>query len=120
MGQIRAQDAVCAPLQTWACLVQCVATIGACLCRQEKPIGWPLCSLSPNTRDGQPAATGRVPLNNSKNNFERAAVDVFSFPSLPNVGVIKRILIGHDNSGAGSAWHLNKVRLVSAALIMVT
>ncbi|GLC44364.1 hypothetical protein PLESTF_000049800 [Pleodorina starrii] len=59
--------------------------------------------------DGHPATTGRVALNNSKNNFERAAVDVFSFPNLLNVGVMKRIVIGHDNSGAGSAWHLNKV-----------
>ncbi|PNH12713.1 Lipoxygenase y domain-containing protein 1 [Tetrabaena socialis] len=42
--------------------------------------------------DGQPTTTGRVALNNSKNNFERAQVDVFSFPVLTNVGVIKRIV----------------------------
>ncbi|GFR41097.1 hypothetical protein Agub_g1741 [Astrephomene gubernaculifera] len=59
--------------------------------------------------DGQPTTTGRATLNNSKNNFERAAVDVFSLANLPNVGVIKRIVIGHDNSGPGAAWHLNKV-----------
>ncbi|KAG2499991.1 hypothetical protein HYH03_002273 [Edaphochlamys debaryana] len=59
--------------------------------------------------DGQPTTTGRVALNNSKNNFERAAVDMFNFPGLPNVGTIKRIVIGHDNFGPGAAWHLNKV-----------
>lgn len=59
--------------------------------------------------DGAARSTGQVNLNNSKNNFERAAVDVFSFPALPNVYDVTRIRIGHDNSGAGAAWHLNKV-----------
>lgn len=45
----------------------------------------------------------------TQNNFERAATDVFSF-SAPNCGTMKRIVIGHDNSGPGAAWHLNKVR----------
>lgn len=54
-------------------------------------------------------STGRVTLNSSKNDFERAAVDTFSFPGLVNVGKMTRILIGHDNAGAGAAWHLNKV-----------
>ncbi len=61
-------------------------------------------------RDGAPTTTGRHNLNNSKNNFERAQVDNFTFPALPNVGEIKRIVIGHDSSGMGSDWHLNKVR----------
>eukprot|EP00882_Tetradesmus_deserticola_P019772 GHRQ01021311.1.p1 GENE.GHRQ01021311.1~~GHRQ01021311.1.p1 ORF type:complete len:107 (+),score=31.36 GHRQ01021311.1:123-443(+) len=32
---------------------------------------------------------------------------------LPNVGTISKILIGHDNYGAGSAWHLASVEVVS-------
>lgn len=47
-------------------------------------------------------------LNNSKNNFERGQTDVFNL-TLPNLGEVKRIVIGHDNNGVGSAWHLNAV-----------
>lgn len=53
--------------------------------------------------------TGRLNLNSSKNDFERGSVDVFNVTAT-NVGEIKRILIGHDNSGAGASWHLNTVR----------
>ncbi|KAG2450199.1 hypothetical protein HYH02_000301 [Chlamydomonas schloesseri] len=63
--------------------------------------------------DGTPTTTGRHNLNNSKNNFERAEVDNFTFPALPNVGEIKRIVIGHDSSGMGSDWHLNKVDVLN-------
>lgn len=36
-------------------------------------------------------------------------VDVFTL-TLPNVGELQRILIGHDNSCVGADWHLNMVR----------
>lgn len=62
-------------------------------------------------RDGKPTATGKVKLNSSKNDFERAAIDVFNLKDLPNVGVLKRIVIGHDNHGVGADWHLNMVRV---------
>jgi hypothetical protein len=29
--------------------------------------------------------------------------------TLPNIGELKRILIGHDNNGVGADWHLNMV-----------
>jgi hypothetical protein len=31
---------------------------------------------------------------------------------LPSLGTITKILIGHDNHGAGSAWHLASVEVV--------
>lgn len=61
-------------------------------------------------RDGVPLTTGRLPLSNSKNNFERAMVDVFTSTAL-NVGDISHIVIGHDNAQAGADWHLNNVRV---------
>jgi len=63
------------------------------------------------TRGGKPASSGRVPLNSSKNDFERGAVDVFNL-TLPNVGEVQRIVIGHDDAGAGGSWHLNMARVV--------
>jgi hypothetical protein len=39
------------------------------------------------------------------------ATDTFSL-MLPNLGTISKILIGHDNYGAGSAWHLASVEVV--------
>ncbi|MEW5309958.1 MAG: hypothetical protein WDW38_001797 [Sanguina aurantia] len=62
-------------------------------------------------RDGQPTGSGRQTLNNSKNNYERAAVDVFTLTAV-NLGALKRIVIGHDNSGLGAAWHLQQVEVL--------
>lgn len=60
--------------------------------------------------NGQEAVTPVTRLSSSKNNFERNTVDHFDL-TLPNVGVMKRIRIGHDNSGLGADWHLNMVRM---------
>lgn len=56
-----------------------------------------------------PTSSGRQALDNSKNNFERGQVDVFTL-SLPNLGAIKKLLIGHDDFGAGADWHLAEVK----------
>jgi hypothetical protein len=40
------------------------------------------------------------------------ATDTFNL-MLPNLGTISKILIGHDNHGAGSAWHLASVEVIS-------
>ena len=53
-------------------------------------------------------ATPVTKLNSSKNDFERNSVDVFNL-TLPNVGEMKRIRIGHDNWGLGADWHLKMV-----------
>uniref|UniRef100_A0A383W527 PLAT domain-containing protein n=1 Tax=Tetradesmus obliquus TaxID=3088 RepID=A0A383W527_TETOB len=63
-------------------------------------------------RDGKFTSSGRVPLNSSANNLERGAIDTFNL-MLPNLGSISKILIGHDNAGAGAAWHLASVEVVS-------
>jgi hypothetical protein len=47
-------------------------------------------------------------LDNSQNNFERNQVDVFGVETA-DIGAIKRINIGHDNSGFGASWFLDKV-----------
>lgn len=65
---------------------------------------------SPPRSNGQEAVTPVTRLSSSKNNFERNTVDHFDL-TLPNVGVMKRIRIGHDNSGLGADWHLNMVRM---------
>lgn len=44
------------------------------------------------------------------NNFERAMVDEFEIVEM-DVGEILHISIGHDNSGAGAAWHLQQVEI---------
>jgi hypothetical protein len=43
-----------------------------------------------------------------RNDFETNQMDVFEFQER-NVGKMKRIRIGHDNSGFGAAWHCAKV-----------
>ncbi|GFH09152.1 uncharacterized protein mot51, partial [Haematococcus lacustris] len=63
--------------------------------------------------EGKLISTERFALSNAKNNFERGQVDVFNI-TLPNVGEVRRLLIGHDNSGVGSDWHLNNIELLCA------
>lgn len=43
-----------------------------------------------------------------RNDFERANTDVFMFED-KNVGSLKKIRIGHDGSGLGAGWHLQRV-----------
>lgn len=45
-------------------------------------------------------------LENSRNNFERAALDEFVLPRLPCLDAINSITIGHNNKGPLAAWHL--------------
>ncbi|GLC54185.1 hypothetical protein PLESTB_000832700 [Pleodorina starrii] len=56
--------------------------------------------------------TGRVLLNNKGNDFERGQSDTFTIAG-KNVGPMKKIRIGHDNSGLGPAWHLNRVEVTN-------
>ncbi|KAF5837533.1 hypothetical protein DUNSADRAFT_4226 [Dunaliella salina] len=61
-------------------------------------------------KDGKPISTPKVQLNNSKNNFERGMIDEFTH-TMRNVKDMQRIVIGHDNSQAGSDWHLKMVEV---------
>ena len=53
--------------------------------------------------EGDLAKSGRLKLDNSKNNFERAMLDEFLF-TLPNLGGLTRLLLGHNNRGLGPGW----------------
>ncbi|KAG2501257.1 hypothetical protein HYH03_001064 [Edaphochlamys debaryana] len=57
-------------------------------------------------------STGRILLNSSGNNFERGQVDEFTITGR-DVGPMKKIRIGHDNSGFGPSWHLNRVEVTN-------
>ena len=43
-----------------------------------------------------------------QNNFERAQVDMFVVKGT-DIGDIQRVVVWHDNSGPGPAWHLQQV-----------
>ena len=47
---------------------------------------------------GKHGDTGRVLLDNKRNNFERGQTDIFLIGCV-DLGEIKKIRLGHDNSG---------------------
>ncbi|KAG1672531.1 hypothetical protein FOA52_002840, partial [Chlamydomonas sp. UWO 241] len=57
-------------------------------------------------------STDKLKLNSSKNDFERASVDIFTITAT-NVGDMKSVRIGHDDSGIGAAWHLKMVEVMN-------
>ncbi|KXZ56858.1 hypothetical protein GPECTOR_1g774 [Gonium pectorale] len=59
---------------------------------------------------GNKAFVGKTALDTNANNFERGRKDEFVI-SGTDVGELQHIVIGHDNSGVGSAWHLEQVEV---------
>ncbi|XP_071500737.1 lipoxygenase homology domain-containing protein 1-like [Diadema antillarum] len=57
---------------------------------------------------GEGGDSGEHKLDNSKNNFERGREDEFVIDSIA-LGELRKIRIGHDNTGPGPAWYLDKV-----------
>nr|CAB3263471.1 lipoxygenase homology domain-containing protein 1-like [Phallusia mammillata] len=57
---------------------------------------------------GSNGDSGQKFLDNNKNNFERGRKDSFTV-ECPHLGKLKKIRIGHDNSGASAGWFLDKV-----------
>ncbi|XP_072029400.1 uncharacterized protein [Amphiura filiformis] len=57
---------------------------------------------------GEKGESGETKLDNVENNFERNKEDVFNIKA-KDLGKLSKIKIGHDNSGAGPAWFLDKV-----------
>jgi hypothetical protein len=53
-----------------------------------------------------PASSEHLNLENSRNNFERGALDEFVLPRLPRLDAIGSITIGHNGKGLLAAWHL--------------
>lgn len=59
---------------------------------------------------GETKMTKKKKLDDEKNNFERGQLDVFQYEDI-DVGPIKNIVIGHDNSGPGAGWYLEEVKI---------
>jgi lipoxygenase homology domain-containing protein 1 len=53
--------------------------------------------------------SGKMLLEDSKNNFERGMEDVF-FVTAPDLGQLTEVVIEHDNSGPAPSWHCEQVR----------
>ena len=51
--------------------------------------------------------SGKIWLQNGK--FERGRTDIFNVEVASVLSPLSRIEIGHDNSGAGPGWYLDKV-----------
>ena len=50
----------------------------------------------------------RIFTPSSAANYQSGKIDVFN-ATFEDVGVLKNLRIGHDNSGLGPSWHLSKV-----------
>eukprot|EP00798_Chlamydomonas_sp_ICE-L_P018393 gene18393-24865_t len=59
---------------------------------------------------GTKKASGQVNLENGPDNFARGKVDTFGL-SLPELGPITRIIIGHNEKGSMPRWHLETVTI---------
>lgn len=60
---------------------------------------------------GEKQDSGKLKLETSKTNknkFERGQTDLFEIKE-SDVGALRKIRIGHDGTGFGSGWHLDKV-----------
>ncbi|RDD42008.1 Lipoxygenase homology domain-containing protein 1 [Trichoplax sp. H2] len=57
---------------------------------------------------GENGKTEELKLRNKSDNFERGQVDVFKV-ECEDVGKLRKLRIGHDSAGMGSAWFLDKV-----------
>ncbi|XP_074618349.1 uncharacterized protein LOC141877315 isoform X1 [Acropora palmata] len=58
---------------------------------------------------GENGNSGEKKLDNNRNNFEGGQKDSFSVSCGTYLGRLSKIRIGHDNTGFGAAWFLNKV-----------
>ena len=59
---------------------------------------------------GKKGESGRITLDNDKNNFERARVDVFTV-ECDELGLLEAITIGHDNAGAAPGWYCEWIEI---------
>ncbi|XP_073234766.1 lipoxygenase homology domain-containing protein 1-like isoform X3 [Porites lutea] len=58
---------------------------------------------------GEDGDSGERKLDNNKNNFETGQKDSFTLTCATHLGRLNKIRIGHDNTGFGAAWFLDKV-----------
>jgi hypothetical protein len=64
---------------------------------------------------GENGDSGKRPLEGAGNCFEKGRSDTFGIEAI-ELGTIKRITIGHDGTGFGSGWFLDKVIVKSFSL----
>ncbi|CAF1459513.1 unnamed protein product, partial [Rotaria sordida] len=57
---------------------------------------------------GNSAETGPIKLDNKTNHFEAGKKDEFTI-ECPNVGVLNKILIAHNDKGLASGWFLDRI-----------
>ena len=70
------------------------------------------CILHGVLEGGERVSGERIPLETSKNNFERNRQDTFLLKKHKLLGDLEGITIGHDNRGLGAGWHLDHVEVV--------
>ncbi|KAI4894673.1 hypothetical protein NFI96_015585 [Prochilodus magdalenae] len=67
---------------------------------------------------GDQGKTEVLTLKSRSNNFERGTSDIFKIEA-KNVGQIFKIRIGHDGTGIGAGWYLDKVDIKYLVMAMV-
>uniref|UniRef100_A0A8C1CGY2 Lipoxygenase homology domains 1a n=1 Tax=Cyprinus carpio carpio TaxID=630221 RepID=A0A8C1CGY2_CYPCA len=67
---------------------------------------------------GEAGKTELIQLKSRSNNFERGTTEIFRIEGL-DVGRVYKIRIGHDGSGIGAGWFLEKVDVKRLVMAMV-
>uniref|UniRef100_A0A672RND8 Lipoxygenase homology domains 1a n=1 Tax=Sinocyclocheilus grahami TaxID=75366 RepID=A0A672RND8_SINGR len=67
---------------------------------------------------GEEGKTELIQLKSRSNNFERGTTEIFRIEGL-DVGRVYKIRIGHDSSGIGAGWFLEKVDVKRLVMAMV-
>ncbi|KAJ8339353.1 hypothetical protein SKAU_G00361390 [Synaphobranchus kaupii] len=67
---------------------------------------------------GEEGKTELITLKSRSNNFERGTTEIFKIEAM-NIGKILKIRIGHDGSGIGDGWFLEKVDIKRMTMAMV-
>ena len=67
---------------------------------------------------GEKGKSDEFKLRNKTDNFERGKLDKFKVES-EDIGILTKIRIGHDNSGFGAAWFLDKVKFYARKIAQV-
>ncbi|CAD5121003.1 DgyrCDS9547 [Dimorphilus gyrociliatus] len=65
---------------------------------------------------GESGKTEEIPLRNKTDNFERNQLDTFKIYA-PDVGKILKIRIGHDGTGRGAGWYMEKLVIIKSSLV---
>jgi len=63
--------------------------------------------------------TGKHKLDSMWNNFESGKTDTFNIDSI-DVGTIRLIIVGHDNSGTAKPWFVESITITNLSTKKVT